>query len=222
MSDLYELYRTSATPAGRAYVDSLVTSQSQVRGIEQALLEQLASIKDNSVASQMAAAVTLIQMKVSPVIVVHVPFGGDNHRDIGLATETTETVAGVATIGSLMTQLAAAGLSDQVSFMTLNVFGRTLGPANTDGRQHNQNHQVSVVIGKPFRAGVVGGVAPVGNDYGAMPIDSKTGGRGTRGRHPGGLHARDLRPDHARRSRRLRRHASSDLTAGQVLSAALT
>ena len=27
--------------------------------------------------------------------------------------------------------------------MSLNVFGRTLGPGNTDGRQHNPNHQVS-------------------------------------------------------------------------------
>jgi hypothetical protein len=59
--------------------------------------------------------------------------------------------------------------------MSLNVFGRTLGPANTDGRQHNQNHQVSITIGKPFRGGVIGGVAPVGNDYGATRIDSETG-----------------------------------------------
>jgi hypothetical protein len=221
MNDLYALYRTSATPAGRAYVDSLVTSQSQVRGIEQALLSQLASIKDNSVASQMLAAVTLIQMKVSPVVVVHVPFGGDNHRDIGLATETTQTVAGVATIASLLSQLGAAGLADQVSFMTLNVFGRTLGPANTDGRQHNPNHQVSVVIGKPFRAGVVGGVAPVGNDYGAMPIDSKTGAGSAGGDIPAlstlATFAQTMLAGVGASTATL----SSDLTAGQVLSAAL-
>jgi hypothetical protein len=34
---------------------------------------------------------------------------------------------------------------------------------------------VSITIGKPFRGGVIGGVAPVGADYGALPIDSKTG-----------------------------------------------
>ena len=45
--------------------------------------------------------------------------------------------------------------------MSLNVFGRTLGPGNTDGRQHNQNHQVSITIGKPFAGGVIGGVGPV-------------------------------------------------------------
>jgi len=75
----------------------------------------------------------------------------------------------------LMAQLASAGIEDQVTFMSLDVFGRTLGPSNTDGRNHNQNHQVSITIGKPFRGGVIGGVAPVGSDYGALPIDSKTG-----------------------------------------------
>jgi hypothetical protein len=114
-------------------------------------------------------------MNVTPVVAVHIPFGGDNHRDVGLAAETAQTTSGVATLASLMSQLAAAGLSDRVSLISLNVFGRTLGPGNTDGRQHNPNHQVSLTIGKPFRGGVLGGVAPVQNDYGATPIDSKTG-----------------------------------------------
>ncbi len=175
LNDIYALYRSGASPAGRAYVDSLVTSQLQVRDISQALLGQLASIKDNSAASQVTAAVTLFQMKVTPVVAIHIPFGGDNHRDVGLAAETAQTVSGVATIASLMAQLASAGLADQVTFMSLNVFGRTLGPGNVDGRNHNQSHQVSITIGKPFRGGVIGGVAPVGPDYGALPIDSKTG-----------------------------------------------
>ena len=175
LGQLYDLYKTGATPAQRTYIDSLVSSQTQVRNINQNLLDALTSIKDNSADSQMLAAVTLIQMKVTPVISVHIPFGGDNHRDIGLAAESAQTVAGVATIGSLMTQLATAGLSDSVTFATLNVFGRTLGPGNTDGRQHNENHQVSITIGKPFAGGVIGAVGPVDKDFGALPIDSKTG-----------------------------------------------
>jgi hypothetical protein len=175
LNKLYDLYKNGATPAQRAYIDSLVNSQRQVRGINQDLLNALTSIKDNGAASQVLAAVTLVQMKVTPVIAIHIPFGGDNHRDVGLGTETAQTVTGVATIVSLMQQLAAAGLADSVTFMSLNVFGRTLGPANTDGRQHNENHQVSITIGKPFRGGVIGGVGPVQKDYGALSIDSKTG-----------------------------------------------
>jgi hypothetical protein len=175
LNQLYDLYKNTATPAQKTYIDSLVSSQTQVRSISQSLLNALTSIKDNSADSQVLAAVTLIQMKVTPVISVHIPFGGDNHRDLGLAAETAQTVSGVATIGSLMSLLATAQLTDSVTFTTLNVFGRTLGPGNTDGRQHNQNHQVSVTIGKPFLGGVVGAVGPVDKDYGALPIDSKTG-----------------------------------------------
>jgi hypothetical protein len=114
-------------------------------------------------------------MNVSPVIAIHIPFGGDNHRDTALATETSETVSGVQTIVQLMQALQTAGLQDQVTFMSLNVFGRTIGPGNTDGRQHNPNHQVSVTIGKPFKGGVVGAVTPVQTDYGCTPINSQTG-----------------------------------------------
>jgi hypothetical protein len=175
LAQLNDLYKNGASQAQRNYIDALVTSQQQVRNIKQDLLDALSSIKDNSVTSQITAAMTLVQMRVTPVIAIHIPFGGDNHHDASLATETTQTLSGVAAIGGLMSQLASAGLSDQVTFMTLNVFGRTLGPVNTDGRQHNENHQVSVVIGKPFRGGVIGGVGPVAGDYGALAIDSKSG-----------------------------------------------
>ena len=175
MNQLYSLYKNAANPAQQAYIDSLVTSQQQVRNIKQDLLAQLGSIKDNTANSQVLAAVTLIQMNVAPVLAIHVPFGGDNHRDIALATETAQTVAGVQTIGMLMSQLASAGLQDQVSFMSLNVFGRTIGPGNQDGRQHNPNHQVSISIGKPFKGGVIGAIAPLAGDYGCLPIVSATG-----------------------------------------------
>jgi hypothetical protein len=181
LDQLYELYKTGATPAQKQYIDSFVTSQRQVRNIQQDLLAALSTIKDNSPASQVLAAITLIRMNVSPLVAIHIPFGGDNHHDIALAQETRDTISGVATIASLMNQLAAAGLSDKVTFLSLNVFGRTLGPGNANGRQHNAYHQVSIAIGKSFRGSVIGGVAPVGLDYGAVAIDSKTGSGGDSG-----------------------------------------
>jgi hypothetical protein len=175
LNKLYAVYKNEATFAQRAYIDSLVNAKSQLREVSQSLLNQLSSIADNSPASQILAAITLIQMNVTPVVAVHIPFGGDNHRDPGLKTETAQTISGVATVSSMMAQLASAGLADRVSFMSLNVFGRTLGPANTDGRQHNPNHQVSIAVGKPFRGGVVGGIAPSMGDYAAQPFDSASG-----------------------------------------------
>jgi len=175
LDQINDLYRGGASAAQKAYIDSLVASQSQIRNIRQDLLTALTSIKDNSVASQITAAVTLIQMNVTPVIAIHIPFGGDNHTDAALAGEAAQTVSGVASIGALMAQLATAGLADQVTFLSLNVFGRTLGPSNVNGRNHNPNHQVSIAIGKPFKAGVIGAIAPLAGDYGALGIDSKTG-----------------------------------------------
>jgi hypothetical protein len=185
LTSLYAMYTNGASPAGQAYIDELVTSQAQVRNISQGLLSALDSIQDNLVPSQITAATTLIQMKVTPVIAVHFPFGGDNHRDTGFATETQQTVGldaqgkvigGVAAINLLMTALAGVTptpLTDQVTFMSLNVFGRTV--AAQDGRQHNPNWHTALTIGKGFNGGVVGGVMPMGSDYGAMAIDSKTG-----------------------------------------------
>jgi hypothetical protein len=68
LNELYGIYKNSANAAQRDYIDSLVTSQAQVRNIRQDLLDQLTAITDNSITSQIQAAVALIQMKVTPVI----------------------------------------------------------------------------------------------------------------------------------------------------------
>jgi hypothetical protein len=181
LAQLSDLYASGATKAQKAYLDALILSQQELRNIRQDLLGALGTITDNSVASQITAAVTLIQMKVTPVVAIHIPFGGDNHFDTGLANEAAQTVSGVASIVQLVQALQSAGLQDQVSFISLNVFGRTLGPSNTDGRQHNPNHQVSLAIGTPFKSAVIGGLGPVAGDYGCLPIDSGSGAGTTSG-----------------------------------------
>ena len=69
------------------------------------------------------------------------------------------------------------GLQDRVTFATMNVFGRTLSAAkgNGGGRTHHGDHHVAVLIGKPFKGGVVGGVEAGGGDYRATSIDAATG-----------------------------------------------
>jgi hypothetical protein len=182
LASIYDIYRNGASTAQKNYLDSLITSQSELKSIDQNLLNALSNIKDNSVASQITAAIVLIRMNVTPVIAIHIPFGGDNHNDTNLATEATQTVSGVQSIASLMTQLqdplnnnAKGTLFDQTTFMSLNVFGRTLAGSQTDttGRQHNPNHQVSLTIGKNFNGGIVGGVQQLtSGDFGAADIGS--------------------------------------------------
>ena len=113
-------------------------------------------------------------MNVAPIFTIHLPFGGDNHTDTNWASETTQTVASMATINTLMLRLKNYDLQDKVTFAVLNVFGRTLnpGPAVVAGRGHNPTHHVCMVVGKNVAPAMVGGVGPDGI---ALPFDPKTG-----------------------------------------------
>jgi len=173
---IHTLLKQQGTLAQRAYLDNLVASRTQARSLSDSLLDALGGITTNDPEGQITAAVTLIRMKVSPVLVIHIPFGGDNHADPDLLrAEVPQTASGVAQIGSLMGTLQANNLQDQVTFAMYNVFGRTLIKKGTTGRDHWASHHTTVMIGKPIRPGVIGGLEPKAGDYYATPIDSKTG-----------------------------------------------
>src|SRR5262249_4109062 len=57
LAKLADVYRGGANPAQKAYLDSLVASQSEVRNIRQDLLSSLVAIKDNTITSQITAAI---------------------------------------------------------------------------------------------------------------------------------------------------------------------
>lgn len=174
LNRLNALFKEQGTPGQRAFLDRYATSQQQARKLSLDLLAQLNDIEDNGPDSQIRAAIVLIQMKVAPVITVHVPFGGDNHFDGPLQKEADESVTGFASLKGLIAALETAKLSDQVTCASLNVFGRTLLMQGA-GRSHNRNHHLFAMWGKHVKAGVLGGVQPMGEDYGAMRLDSTTG-----------------------------------------------
>jgi hypothetical protein len=172
---LNAVFKSHATNEQRQFLDRLAQTQGEARGISQALLENLAAITANDANNQVLAAVTLIKMNVTPVVSMHIPFGGDNHTDADLAGETKQHVAAAGTITLLMQKLTELGLQDRVTFAAMNVFGRTLAKKGTKGRDHLANHHASVLIGKGFRGSVIGGLAPKAGDYAALPIVSATG-----------------------------------------------
>jgi hypothetical protein len=178
--------RSQGNTAQRNFIDQYATSVTQLRTLQQGLLSSLSTIKDDSQDSQIQAAIILFQMKVTPVVAVHVSFGGDNHGDTGLANEIAGHQTGVASISKMMQGLSAAGLQDQVTFVMSNVFGRTMVSGfNANGRQHNDRHHVTVMIGAGVQGSVIGGptiaqgAAGGGGqgttEYAALPIDSSTG-----------------------------------------------
>jgi len=176
LDEIYGVLKDRGTKAQKLYLDSLVTSRKQARSLGSDLVDMLAGIKSDNTDGQVVAAVSLIKMNVTPVVTIRLNFGGDNHTDPDLArSEAPQHETGVATITSLMTQLQAAGLADQVTFAMYNVFGRTLVKKGTTGRDHWGSHHATMMIGKNVKAGVVGGLEPKSGDYYATAIDSKTG-----------------------------------------------
>jgi hypothetical protein len=180
---------SSATSAQKSFIDSLSQSRQQARSISDSLLNNLGNITTNDASGQALAAAALIKMNITPAVVIRIPFGGDNHFDQNLVTEAQQTASstpvnggtvvnsGVPLIGALFENLQSMGIQDQVTFASLNVFGRTLKSLGEVGRNHWADHHVSILIGPKVKAGVVGGVvsAPSKGDYVALPIDSGSG-----------------------------------------------
>lgn len=186
LDSLNAFARTMGNTAQKNFIDQYASSVTQLRTLQQGLLGSLSAIKDNSQDSQIQAAIILFQMKVTPVVAVHVSFGGDNHGDTGLANEIAGHQGGVASIAKMMQGIASANLQEKVTFVMSNVFGRTMvNGYNANGRQHNDRHHVTVMIGPGINGSVIGGptlapgAAPGGGEgsteYAALPIDSTTG-----------------------------------------------
>lgn len=180
------LFKDGATPAQSAFLDAMANSQLRVRELAESLATTLAAIQDNTVAGQALAAAALFSAKVTPVVTLHIPFGGDNHTDTDLYDEWSDHTdhasksTGVPGVQAVMDALAALGLQDSATFATMNVFGRDLsGTAKVTsrgGRDHFGNHSVMLMIGKNVKAGVTGGCTDISNGvFGASDIDSATG-----------------------------------------------
>ena len=181
LPDLSESVRTLAQLDLNGAANALALSQRQVRKLAEQLATTLNAITGDDIKGQALAAAALIAANVTPVVTVHVPFGGDNHTDQDLQNETDQHITGVQGIQAVMDALAMLGLTDKVTFATMNVFGRNLNAVakveGRTGRDHFGNHSVMIMIGKNISPCVVGGVAPSGknNAFGAGDIDSKSG-----------------------------------------------
>lgn len=188
LDQLNELAKRDGNNVQKQFLDALAASQRQVRQLADALSSTLSSISADDVKGQALAAAALISANVTPVVSMHIPFGGDNHSDQNLQAEADQTVSGVQGIQTLMDALASLNLTDKVTFATLNVFGRNLDGISKvmskSGRDHYANHAVAVLIGKNIAPGVTGGVMPGGGGstfgspstaLGAADIDSATG-----------------------------------------------
>ncbi len=172
---LNELFKQSGNTAQRNILDQYALSQRDARAISQDLLNALAGITGNTRRDLNTAAAVLFKMKVTPAVVGRYSFGGDNHFDTGLVREADETVASTTALADLYNQLATHGLTDNVTIAFQNVFGRTLRTKSLEGRDHNANHDCSVIIGRGVTSSVIGGVVPFKTAFRAAGFDSSSG-----------------------------------------------
>ena len=184
LDDLNALFKARGSKEQLAFIDALHASQSQVRTLATDLASVFAAITDDGVAGQALAAAALVQAKVSPAILVHIGFGGDNHNDSGLYDEWFQTTdhdgskSGVPGVQAVIDALDKQ-VPGKATFATMNVFGRDLAGtakvAGRAGRDHFGNHSCLIMIGKNVAPGVSGGCTPLNAAFVASDIDSATG-----------------------------------------------
>lgn len=183
---IYGIYREHGTSKQITLLDAWAKARTDVRSISDTLITQLEEITTNDQAAQLKAAAVLAAMKISPIITVHLDFGGDNHNDTDLEREVTRHTDSIADIATFWETAEGLGIGDKVLFATLNVFGRTLKKKGTAGRDHNSGHHVMLMMGSGIQGGVVGGVEldPATNEYKASAIDSSSGAKDAGGDIP--------------------------------------
>ncbi len=166
--------RTGDAQLGKA-LDAQALSQKQAQALGDRLATDLAAIQNDNANGQVLAAAVAVRLGISPIVAIHIPFGGDNHFDSGLVQEASETHNGISQIALLWSKLSAYGAAERSCFAHLSVFGRTLKRDGLQGRDHWPLHNAALLMGAPFRGGVIGGVVAQENDFGATAIDSRTG-----------------------------------------------
>ena len=171
LDDIYRSVRQTGSHAQKEFVDQYALGRVQAAQLGDDLQAFLADIDvgepadpndpRNGSKDEIRAAVGLIKLKVTPVVVMETRFGGDNHQDSILQNETRQTIESVDALGFLWQELNRQGLQDDVTFANLDVFGRTLRRnQQRGGRDHNRNHHVTIMFGPKVTSGVVGGVEP--------------------------------------------------------------
>jgi len=174
---LYGDLKQNGTKAQRDYLDQHVNSRDQARLAAEKFTTLLDGISGSTTHDQIIAASAFVAAKMTPVIVIKIPFGGDNHTDVNLAQEVSEHNAGVASINFLWQKLSELGVQDQAIFAMHNVFGRGFSINSSGGRDHNGHHSTMLMFGKDVKPGVSGGVEVISTRErgGAMGINSENG-----------------------------------------------
>lgn len=176
LDEVYALLKARGTKAQRRYLDSLAKSNAQARSLAGDVGDLLTNIKSDGDDGQVAAAIAIIKMNLTPLVAIGLHFSQDNHVDPGLMKmEVPQHKTGIAALSKLLIGLKSAGLEERVTFVNFGVFGRNFRAKALQGREHWGNHHTTLIIGRNVRAGIAGGIEATREDYQATSIDSVSG-----------------------------------------------
>ena len=158
LDQIYTEVRSSGTHAQRKFLDEHARSRQDARRLSEALTSALAPVTmtDNAAEKQILTALALIEHAVTPVIIIDLDFGGDNHQDSDLQVEVSQTIESVGALRQLWEGLQARGLNG--TFAYLGVFGRELARNRFGGRGHYSKDHAMVMFGPGVRPGLYGTV----------------------------------------------------------------
>jgi len=156
IDEAYREVRDSGTAQQLRFFDQHAASRREAADFGSALGQLLDDITDDSIQSQMRCAAVVAKLRLAPVIMTDMAFGGDNHQDAGLLTETNQTLAMIAALDSYWKAIHELGVADDVFFATLDVFGRD-PRSDGNGRSHYGDFVSGLMVGTHLQGGVVGG-----------------------------------------------------------------
>ena len=168
IDQIYRGVRDTGSHAQKAFLDRYALGRTQAARLGDSLGPLLADITSDGPLDEVRAAVALLQLNVTPVVVLQFRSGGDNHQDANLQNEVNQTLETMNGLRLLWDRLAQAGLQDRVTFANLDVFGRKLVRNSRGGRDHNRDHHMMLMFGPKIASGVVGGLEPTYNRNGSL------------------------------------------------------
>jgi len=172
---VYKEIKKNGTPAQKKFLDQKVISSKNSQELGGQLAAAMTDINGSSDVDRMKTAAALLALNVTAAVTVRIRFGGDNHKDSGLARETSEHASGVSTINALYDALKSYNLHTQTNFALLNVFGRKTYLNSTGGRDHHGKHTVMYSFGPGIKGGMTGNIKLGKKNYESQAINSTTG-----------------------------------------------
>ena len=156
IDETYREVRENGTAQQRRFFDQHAASRREAAEFGSSLGTLLEDITDDSIQSQMRCAAIVAKLRLAPVIIINTDFGGDNHQDAGLISETNQTLAMIAALDTYWKSIHELNVAEDVLFANLDVFGRN-PRSDGNGRGHYGDFVSGLMVGTHLKGGVVGG-----------------------------------------------------------------